>query len=161
MCFKKPDKWKSFLATTKYLNVVKKLDTVEKLYLYTRWFNFIADIGDVWKTPPEMLKDKFGDCEDFARWYVDILVRVIGITGARFVEVYGYNKKKEYTGHVICVFPYQGALAVFTNNVAIRTGYKDFIEIGKTFFSNGLKRMIIRDWNGKIVSKKRKWIGVF
>ena len=161
MCFKKPDKWKSFLATTEYLLEVGELDTVEKLYLYTRWFTFIPDKKDYWKTPVEMLNDRKGDCEDFVRWYVDILVRVIGITGARFVELYGYNTKKEYTGHVVCIFPYQGTLCVFTNNVAIRTGYKDFIEIGRIFFAKGLKRMIIIDWQGKIVEKKYKLIGTF
>ena len=161
MCFKKKDKWKPFTPTAEYLNIVSKLDTVEKLYDFTKWFTFIPDKKEYWKTPVEMLNDRKGDCEDFAWWYTDILVRIIGINEARFVELYGYNSKKEYTGHVICIFPYQGALAVFTNNVAIRTGYKDFIEIGKTFFSKGLKRLIVRDWNGKIVEKKYKLIGTY
>jgi len=161
MCFKKPDKWKSFEPTPKYLAEVSKLDTVEKLYEFTKWFTFTADVKDTWKTPVEMLSDGEGDCEDMARWYVDILVRIIGINEARFVECYGYNSKKKFTGHAICIFPYQGFLAVFTNNVQIRTGYSDFIEIGKTFFSNGLKKMIIRDWQGKIVERKHKLIGTF
>ena len=159
MCIFK-NKWKNFEPTAKYLKVVKELDTVEKLSAYTRWFTFTADIQDTWKTPVEMLNDKEGDCEDFSRWYVDILVRIIGITEARFVECYGYTEKR-YTGHVVCVFPYKGKLAVFTNNVQIRTGYKDILDVAKSFFSEGLKRMIIRDWQGNIVSKKRKWIGTF
>jgi len=160
MCFKK-DKWKSFLPTTKYLLEVSKLKTVEELYLYTRWFNFIADIGDTWKTPIELLNDKFGDCEDFARWYTDILVRVIGIDGARLVIYAGLNLRKEFTGHGVCVFPYKGKLAIFSNNIPLIEGFKDFIEAGHYFYPNGLKYMEIRDWTGKITCKKRKWIGVF
>jgi len=160
MCFAK-DKWKSFLATTKYLNVIKELDTVEKLYLYTRWFNFIADVKDMWKTPVEMLDDRFGDCEDFARWYVDILVRVIKIDEARFIVYNGLNSRKEFTGHGVCVFPYKGKLAMFTNNVPLILGFKDFIEAGHYFYPNGLKRMEIRDSGGKILSKRRKYIGTF
>jgi len=160
VCFK-PDKWKDFEVTPEYLLEVGKLDTVEKLYLYTRWFNFIADIGDTWKTPIELLNDKFGDCEDFGIWYTDILTRVIKIDGARLVIYAGLNLRKEFTGHGVCVFPYKGKLAMFTNNIPPILGFKDFIEAGHYFYPNGLKYMEIRDWNGKITCKKRKWIGVF
>ena len=161
MCFKAKDKWEQFLATTAYLNVVKELDTVEKLSDYTRWFTFTADVEDTWKTPTELLNDKFGDCEDFARWYVDILVRVIGITEARFVVYNGLNLRKEFTGHGVCVFPYQGKLAIFSNNVPPILGFKDFIEAGHYFYPNGLKYMEIRDWTGKITYRKRKYIGTY
>jgi len=101
------------------------------------------------------------NCEDFARWYVDILTRVQGISEARFVIYNGLNSKKKLTGHGVCVFPYKGALAIFTNNIPPILGFKDFVEAGHYFYPNGLKYMEIRDWNGKILSKKRKWIGVF
>jgi len=160
MCFKK-DKWKTFTPTAEYLAVVSELDTVEKLSEYTRWFTFTADVKDTWKTPVEMLNDGEGDCEDMARWYVDILVRIIGINEARFVIYNGLNSKKKLTGHAVCVFPYKGKLAIFTNNVPPILGFKDFIEAGHYFYPNGLKYIECRDWNGKIVSKKRKWFGVF
>jgi len=160
MCFKK-DKWKDFEVTPEYLLEVGKLKTVDELYLYTRWFNFIADVKDMWKTPTELLNDKFGDCEDFARWYVDILTRVQGITEARFIVYNGLNSKKKLTGHGVCVFPYQGALAIFSNNIPPILGFKDFIEAGHYFYPYGLKYMECRDWNGNITYKKRKYIGTF
>ena len=160
MCFKK-DKWKQFLATAEYLAVVSELDTVEKLSEYTRWFTFTADVVDMWKTPVEVLENKGSDCEDFARWYVDILTRVQGITEARFIVYNGLDNKKRLTGHGVCVFPYQGKLAMFTNNVPPILGFKDFIEAGHYFYPNGLKYMECRDYAGKITYKKRKWIGTF
>ena len=160
MCFMK-DKWKQFLPTTKYLAVVKELDTVEKISDYTRWFTFTADVVDMWKTPVELLNDGEGDCEDFARWYVDILVRIIGITEARFIVYNGLDSKKRLTGHGVCVFPYQGKLAMFTNNVPPILGFTDFIEAGHYFYPNGLKYMECRDYTGKITYKKRKWIGTY
>jgi len=160
MCFAK-DKWQPFEPTAEYLSEVGKLDTVEKLSEYTRWFTFTADVKDYWKTPVEMLNDGEGDCEDMARWYVDILTRIQGISEARFVVYNGLNSRKEFTGHGVCVFPYKGALAIFTNNIPPILGFKDFIEAGHYFYPNGLKRMEKRDWEGKIVSKKRTWIGTF
>jgi len=160
MCFIK-DKWRKFTPTEEYLSVVSELDTVEKLSEYSRHLIFAADIKDEWKTPVEVLENKGSDCEDFARWYVDILTRIQGITEARFIVYNGLNSKKKLTGHGVCVFPYKGDLAIFTNNIPPILGFKDFIEAGHYFYPNGLKYMEIRDWNGKIVSKKRKWIGTF
>lgn len=112
------------------------------------------------------MDDGFGDCEDFARWYVDILVRIQKIEGARFVIHSGYDKKRwgskiwNLKGHAICVFPYQGKLALFSNN-KFKVGYKDYIETGYYTFPDGLKVMEIRDWTGKVLSRKFKLFGTF
>jgi hypothetical protein len=163
MCFHK-DKWQRFGPTKEYLDVVNELTSVTKLHNYSKNnFKYIAEVGDHWKTPFEFMNDGGGDCEDWARWYVDILVRIQKINEARFIVHGGYNKKrwgdKKYH-HAICVFPYQGKLALFSNN-QFRTGYKDFMAIGYFTFPDGIKYMEVRDWQGKILEKKYKWIGIF
>jgi len=158
------NKWKDFEPNEKYLLVVNGLTTITKLHNYSKNnFKYIAEKGDKWKTPVEFMADGGGDCEDWARWYVDILVRIIEIEKARFIIHSGYDKErwgnKKYC-HAICVFPYQGKLALFSNQV-FKTGYEDYIKTGYYTFPDGLKYMEIRDWQGKVLEKKRKWIGVF
>jgi len=157
------NKWKSFEPTQEYLSVVKGLTSIIKLYQYSQKFKYIAEKGDHWKTPVEFMNDGGGDCEDWARWHVDILVRIISIEEARFVIHSGYDKKRwgnKMMCHAICVFPYQGELALFSNNL-FKTGYKDYIEAGHYTFPDVLKYMEIKDWQGKVLEKKRKWFGTF
>jgi len=157
------NKWKDFEPNEKYLLVVSELTSVSKLYQYSQRFKYIAEKKDKWKTPIEFMDDGGGDCEDWAKWYVDILVRIVGIEEVRFVIHSGYNKKRwgeKVECHAICVFPYQGKLALFSNN-KFRTGYKDHIETGHYTFPDGLKYQEIRDWQGKVLEKKRKWFGTF
>lgn len=157
------NRWKDFEPTEQYLLIIKGLTSISKLHQYSQKFKYIAEKRDKWKTPVEFMNDGGGDCEDWARWYVDILVRITKIEDARFVIHSGYDKKrwgnKKYC-HAICALSYQGKLALFSNN-RFRTGYKDYIETGYYTFPDGLKYMEVRDWQGKILEKKRKWIGVF
>jgi len=162
MCIFK-NKWKDFEPTKQYLSVVSGLTSVSKLYQYSQKFKYIAEKGDHWKTPVEFMNDGGGDCEDWARWYVDILVRIIKIEEARFVIHSGYNKKRwgnKLMHHAITVLPYQGKLALFSNN-QFKTGYKDYIETGYFTFPDGLKYQEIRDWQGKVLSRKFKIFGTF
>ena len=96
------------------------------------------------------------------RFTVDVLKRIMNIE-ARGVEHYGYNqilwgnKKK---GHAITVFPYYGKLAMFSNK-EFKTGFNSYEDACRYTFPDGLKSMIVRDWQGKILSKKSKLIGTF
>ncbi len=153
MCIFK-NKWKDFEPTKQYLSVVSGLTSILKLYQYSQKFKYIAEKGDHWKTPIEFMNDGGGDCEDWARWYVDILVRIIGIKDARFIAYYAGLK-----GHAICAFPYRNKYSVFSNKQLLHS-FADYIDIGHKFFPKGFKRMVIRDWQGRILEKKRKWIGV-
>ena len=162
MCIFK-DKWTKFMPTNKYLSAIKDLISVSKLYQFIQQFQYTGEKGDIWQTPKEFLKNEHLDCEDFARFAVDVLVRIIGIEEARFVIHSGYNKErwgKRCMCHAICVFPYKGKLALFSNK-EFKSGYKDYIETGYYTFPDGLKYMEIRDWQGKILSKRRKWFGTF
>ena len=158
MCFKK-DKWTEFTPTTEYLSAVKNLTTVDKLYQFMQQFKRKEDVKDYWQTPEETLDRMTYDCDDTMRFTVDVLKRVMGID-AKGVIHYGYNKiwGKKKLGHAITVFPYRGKLAMFSNR-EFKTGYNSYIEACKYTFPDGLKYMEIRDWQGKIIKKKHKWIG--
>lgn len=157
------NKWKSFEPTKEYLLVVNGLTSVTKLYQFIQQFQYTGEKGDIWQTPEEFLKNEHLDCEDFARFAVDVLVRVIKIDGARFVIHSGYNKARwgnKMMCHAITVFPYSGKLALFSVN-KFKTGYKDYIETGHYTFPDGLKYMECRDWTGKILNRKWKIFGNF
>ncbi len=154
MCFKQKDKWQKFEPTKKYLSIVSGLTSVTKLHNFIKRYKYIPEKGDHWKTPIEFLNDGGGDCEDFARFAVDVLIRIINIKEARFIAYYSAEK-----GHAVCVFPNQDKYSVFSNNQLLH-GFVNYIDIGHYFFSK-LKRMEIRDWQGKILEKKRNWIGTF
>jgi len=162
MCFSK-NKWQKFTPTDEYIEAIKSLTSVSGLYSYSQKFKYISEEKDYWRTPVEFMLAGGGDCEDWARWYVDILVRIQEKEGARFVIHGGYNKNRwgnKLVYHAITVFPYQGKLALFNVNQR-KTGYKDFVETGYLTFPDGLKYMEIRNWEGKILEKKRKWFGIF
>ncbi len=154
MCFAK-NKWTKFEPTDRYLKIVKDLTSVIKLYNFLQQFQYTGEVGDVWQTPEEFLKNLHLDCDDFARFTVDILVRIIGIKDARFIAYYTSSK-----GHAICAFPYRGKYSVFSNKQLLH-GFTDYIDIGHKFFPKGFRSMVVRDWQGKILEKKRKWIGEF
>jgi len=102
------------------------------------------------------------NCEDFARFAVDVLVRIIKLSEARFVIYNGYNKARWQgkKGHAVCVFPYRGKLAMFSNS-SFKSGFDSYEDAGHYTFPDGLKYMEIRDWQGKILSKRNQWIGKF
>lgn len=161
MCFIK-NKWTKFTPTQEYLSAVKPLTSVAKLHEFIQQFKRKEDVTDYWQTPEETLNRMTYDCDDTMRFTVDVLVRIMGIN-AKGVIHYGYNKKywgNKKLGHAITVFPYQGKLAMFSNR-GFKTGYNSYIEACKYTFPDGLKYMEIRDWQGKILEKKHKWIGTF
>ena len=166
MCIR--NKWTKFIPTTEYLAIVKPLTSVTKLNNFLKQFKWQGEKGDHWKTPWEFIqnKDKDNDCEDFVRFIIDVLVRVIGIKGARFVIQSGYDKERwgnriwNVKCHAICVFPYLGKLAVFDNGV-LKVGYKSMVETGYITFPDGLKYQEVRDWQGKVLSRKFKIFGTF
>ena len=168
MCFKR--KWRQFVPTQKYLSVVGGLTTITKLHNYLKQFKWQGEKTwkDYWKTPIEFIenKDNNNDCEDFARFAVDVLVRIIHIEEAKFVAHIGYNKKEwgskiwNLRGHVICVFPSEGKFGVFNNN-QLYIGINSYEDAGKLTFPDGLKYQEIRNWEGKILSRKFKLFGTF
>lgn len=159
------NKWKDFEPTKQYLSIVSGLTSVTKLHNYSQKFKYIAEKGDYWKTPIEFLNDGGGDCEDFARFTLDVLHRILDIEG-KFVIQSGYNKASwgnkiwNVKCHAICVFEWQGKFGVFSNN-QLYAGIDNYENAGKILFVDGLKSQIVRDWQGKILSRKYKLIGVF
>ena len=167
MCFKKqPDKWTKFEPTQKYLDTVKGLTSIAKLYQFIQQFQYTGEKGDVWQTPEEFLKNEHLDCDDFMRFTVDVLVRIIKIKEARAIISSGYdfarwgNKIWNVKCHAITVFPYQGKFALFSNN-EFKTGFDSYEDACKYTFPGGVKYMVVRDWQGKVIEKRYKWFGTF
>jgi len=159
------NKWTKFEPTTEYLSVVEPLTSVAILQRFLQNFQYTGEKGDVWQTPEEFLKNEHLDCDDFMRFNVDVLKRVMGVE-ARGVIQSGYNKK--YWGnkiwnlkcHAICIFPYQSKLGMFSNK-GLYTGINSYEDAGKITFPDGLKSQVIRDWQGKVLSRKFKLFGTF
>lgn len=157
------NKWKGFETTEQYLSVISGLTSISKLHNYSKNnFKYIAEKRDKWKTPIEFMVDGGGDCEDFARWYVDILVRIQEKEGARFIIYSGYNKKvgDKMTGHAVCVFPSQYKYSMFSNR-GLTHNYNDYLEVGHKFYPDGLKILEVRGWQGKVLQRKFKIFGTF
>ena len=162
MCFKQKDKWQKFEPTKEFLGIVKEFTSISKLHLFLQRYTWVKEKKDYWKTPEQFMLES-GDCEDFARFAVDVLVRIIKQDKARFICYSGYNHEKnsnELKGHAICAFPYRGKLAIFSNN-KFHSGFNNYVEIGHKYYPDGLKSMEVRNSEGKILEKKRPLFGTF
>ena len=159
------NKWKSFEPTTEYLSVVGGLTSVTKLHDFIQQFQWTGEKGDIWQTPEEFLKNEHLDCDDFMRFTCDILVRIMGIEAKGLIHS-GYDFKRwgnkiwNLKGHAITVFNYQGKFGVFSNN-QLYTGLSSYEECGYKTFPDGLKFQEVRDYNGKVLSRKFRIFGVF
>jgi len=156
MCFKQ--KWQSFTPTNEYLDKVKDIITIAKLDIFLNKIKPFADTKDYWQTPEETLNRGKGDCEDYSILAQDILVRMN--IEAMFIIYTGFNRNNKKGCHAVCVFPYNGKYAMFSNN-HLTEGYNDYISAGKEFYPNGLKYMEIRNNDGKVIKRKFKLIGIF
>ncbi|MHA1483172.1 MAG: transglutaminase-like domain-containing protein [Candidatus Heimdallarchaeaceae archaeon] len=146
MCFKQKDKWQQFTPTKEYLDTVKHIKTLTELDYFLDRIKYTSDKSDYWQTPEETLNRGKGDCDDYARLALDILVRVQKRKDVRFIIYTGYNKKQKYGAHAVCVFPYNGKYNVFS-------------DIGHIFYPK-LKYMEIRNDEGKVISRKFKLWGL-
>ena len=161
MCFKR--KWRQFVPTQKYLDAVKDITTISKLDVFLDRIIYSAEDKDYWQLPEETLNRGKGDCDDFARLALDILVRVQKYKDVRFVGHTGYytkDGKDKYGGHAVCVFPYNGKYSVFSNN-KYYYNKDNLIDIGHMFFPKGLKYMEVRNEEGKVLSRKFRLWGTF
>lgn len=164
MCFR--NKWKEFTPTVEYSAVVNRLTTINELHNYLKQFEPKAEKAwrDYWKTPIEFIKNKDepNDCEDFSRFAVDVLVRIIKIKNARFIIQSGYDKSrwKGIKCHAICVFPYKGKFAVFDFN-KLYTGLSSYEAAGHITFPDGLKYQQVRNSLGEVLKTRRQWFGTF
>lgn len=93
-------------------------------------FQYEAEKGDYWKTPEEMVKDKVGDCEDFAFLNKKIL-NDFGFE-SQVYHIYGRtkinNKTSEYS-HAICVFESNGKFYYFSNQYFIKKSFDSVKEL--------------------------------
>ena len=164
MCFFPKDKWQKFEPTQNYIDVVSKLDTIEKLHDYMiKNIRYVSDEKDYWQVPEETLIRCAGDCEDFARFAIDVLVRVQKIDNVRWIFYVGYyrvNGKNIRKGHAVCVFPEDEHYNVFSNDSLLKC-FDNYVDIGHDFYPFGLKRMEIRNWQGKMIDLRVNYLGTF
>ena len=151
------NKWTKFTPTQKYIDTVKYVKTVTELDYFLDRITYTSDKGDYWQTPEETLNRGKGDCDDFARLALDILVRIQKRKDVRFVGYYGKDSKGKYSGHAVCVFPYNGKYNVFSN-AQYYTHRDNYIDVGHIFYPK-LKYMAVRNSEGKVISRKFKLWG--
>ena len=163
MCFVK-DKWRQFEPTEGYLLTVNKLDTIEKLHNYMKTnLRYVSDVKDYWQTPVETFMRGAGDCEDMARFALDVLARVQKSDNVRFIIYVGYymkNGEKRKSGHAVCVFPDGEEYSFFSNNSLLK-GYDNYVDIGHESYPLGLKKMEIRNWQGQTIDYRVRLFGTF
>jgi len=159
MCFKR--KWTKFTPTQNYLDAVKDITTISKLKAFLKKITYTSEKIDVWQTPEETFNRGKGDCDDYARLSLDILVRIQKRKDVRFVIYTGYKEKdgvEKYSGHAVCVFPNYSSLGVFSNSQYFYN--KDnLIEVGHIFYPKGIKYMEVRNDEGNVTSRKFKLFG--
>lgn len=173
MCFYK-DKWPKPATAEEYLNewkvynkAIQKITTLQQLVDFIKPFTYKSDIKDHWQKPHETYFEGTFDCEDMAIMVMDILKRVLGISDLNFIIYAGYYMKKgikTYSAHAVCIFFHRTLLEYFEfTNKTLRPAFEkdqgNFIEYGYRHYPEGLKSFERRDHTGKIIERKRAWIG--
>ena len=166
-------KWRKWKPTDEYLSAVKSVDTITKLqtlmskFVY-KWdtvkFLFWTILWDNWQMPDKSLKLMYGDCEDAAILALDILGRIQKKEDARLILIFGYrmkDNKRKFDGHAVTAFDNgSGKYDIFSNDT-MEHNFTDLLSIGHKFYPLGLKYQEIRDWRGKVLSRKFKLFGRF
>lgn len=156
-------KWGKFNPSPAYFRAVEGLKTVGLLHLFIQCFQYTGESGkDVWQNPEEFLRNFELDCDDFMRFTCDVLKRVMGIEAIGMVHS-GYDKERwgnVLCYHAICIFPFEGKLAAFSND-ELYMGLNSYENAGHITFPDGLKSWVLYDWQGNVLSRRFKVIGTF
>lgn len=102
--------------------------------LWIRRFSYQSEEGnnDYWKTPEETVKDKGGDCEDFALLTKEVLQNLK--YKAYFIAV-TQKKRGKLTRHAITILKHEeGGLSFFSNNRYYRTKHYTLRKLLNTNF---------------------------
>jgi len=94
--------------------------TPETLEIWLQDFTYQAEEGDYWKSPKETIRDKGGDCEDFA-----ILVdHVLSDLGYRTFLLAIYFSDGN-AGHAVAIVKIEGQYTLFSENEYFSRKYKN------------------------------------
>lgn len=88
-------------------------------------FTYQNDLKEYWKTPEETIRDKGGDCEDFAFLVSDILT-LMNIDNQVFAM-----QDIQKRGHAICIFTYNKRFGYFSNQAVKFVNYPDAVTLIK------------------------------
>ena len=101
-------------------------------------FEYSSFMQQVIKSPRMLLKDGYGDCEDFAIFYYAILRRgnqyqptTIMISGGKFIR-----------GHFICVIRDYGDMIVLSNLEYIKTNCHTLSELADKYYPGSTLRIV-------------------
>lgn len=127
--------------------VENKIDSIED---YARWLSQNIQYrkdkgGDRWAKPMEVLRRKYGDCEDLALLNANVL-QVLGYK-PKFIAFY---TSKE--GHAVCLFQKNSKYYYFDNKKLMEIQESDFMQFAKNI-SNAKKYTEIKELN----LETRKW----
>lgn len=181
MCFFK-DKWPKKAATEEeqkqtkeYILAIQHIDTIHKIVMFIKPFLRKEDIKDFWQAPYKTYHLKTYDCEDMAIMAIDILSKYFVskklVSDISFIIYEGYFIKegiRKKSAHAVAMFylkgdtVYEAGYYEFTNKTlrhAFKKSQKDYIKYGYIHYPEGLKSFERRDSTGKIIERKRAWMG--
>jgi hypothetical protein len=95
-------------------------------------FTYQAEKGEYWKTPEETVRDKGGDCEDFAI-LADYILKDLNYK-SKIIIITGIIDNK-FSGHAICVFKNQSGLwEHFSNTDYVNFSFSTVEELINFFY---------------------------
>jgi hypothetical protein len=107
--------------------------TKELHFILANCFTYQKEKREYWKSPIETIKDRGGDCEDFAVLVQDILQKKG--TEAKILGIF-YEKQK--SGHAIVVWKNnKGYLEFFSNNVYYASEFNNIFQIVDAYYPKG------------------------
>ena len=117
-----------FITTIAIILTTSLVPKTVKNYLnFSEWiseFTYRAekDGEDYWKTPEETIKDRGGDCEDFAILAVDTLR---GLGYKMYLIVITHRSGGKQYGHAIALLKHDAGFSYFSNNKYFSTRHNN------------------------------------
>jgi hypothetical protein len=109
------------------------------------WKNFLFEKDqrqfgkeDYWQSPEELMKNRKGDCEDFARFALEVL-KANGIQGF-LMNIYGGNGRY---AHTICVFKDGDLYQVIDGDKVKKIDAKSLEEVSEKMYDHWEKAAIV------------------
>lgn len=117
------------LVSAPTLDYPKTIMTPEQISIWLQQnFTYKMDEIEHFKKPKDMIKDKIGDCEDFA-FLTNAILNDLKIKNKVLAIGLFTDKDGNRSGHAICVFKYNGSWQFLDNQYYREVNYKSFYEL--------------------------------
>jgi len=134
-----------------YPKTIKTPQDIED-WFFKEGFTYQHDINNEIKLPKETVKDKGGDCEDFAI-LVSKILKDIGYKNYK-VAIYWDAKDGEH-GHAICIFQENGKWNYFSNQIYYRIEVNYILTPINHYYSKWKKIMFFENYKRLCLIIKR------